>query len=515
MIKLKVTAIIALCLTLAALCSCGEKTPTVQTVTDVTAAVITEVPSIVPQTDVNGETLPYFALSALPKLEPYSPPQEIYSRFYEDFTDTLIPSDSYGELVPFRGKKLSYYLPEDMYGGIYEGTGDENLIYYEYESPLNGLATLDGKIVVDSVYNSIEREELDNGKAVYILHKNYDEGTVDYWDKVSVIASDGSWLIDGDYNTSAYQFTENRIIIGKVATDGVEVQGASNDYDVYDYNGKYLFSIEDVSYVDPYSEGFAVASAYPLDGSGSHAQFYDINGNKVFKEFTESVNGFSNGYARIYDYKNDTEYYIDTNGKTHAILPDSARTYFDDGDLWRIRCKENLLKAEGSCSNDDEVLFYTTDYNGIGYIFTLDGETVYKSSGFVELNNVTDSYFVIIARDNDGVERHKIIERATGKTVYTLDVEYNNAGYRSNSIYEYYGIDGLFDISVYDKENDTYTSSLYDCKEKRVITSELYNNLDIVRINDTFYFSKYEGDFSVLYDENDNIIMRINTNSTD
>ena len=92
------------------------------------------------------------------------------SRWYPEYTDHLIPSEEYGELIPFAGN-INYYENVEM----------DNL------TPLYGLCTTDGKIVVDAVYTKIEYY---NG--YYILQSSMewvnDEPVYTRW----VISTDGS-----------------------------------------------------------------------------------------------------------------------------------------------------------------------------------------------------------------------------------------------------------------------------------------------------------------------------------
>ena len=70
-------------------------------------------------------------------LTPYEAPQEVYTRRYEDFNDTLTPRDDYGPLLPFQGASLIRHE-------------------YGFDDPytLYGLATLEGEVIVDPVYTS-------------------------------------------------------------------------------------------------------------------------------------------------------------------------------------------------------------------------------------------------------------------------------------------------------------------------------------------------------------------------
>lgn len=70
-------------------------------------------------------------------LTPYETPKEHYTRRYAEFTDTVIPADDYGPLIPFHGATL---------GRSQNGWTDS--------FPLWGLVTLEGEVVVDPVFSS-------------------------------------------------------------------------------------------------------------------------------------------------------------------------------------------------------------------------------------------------------------------------------------------------------------------------------------------------------------------------
>ena len=58
-----------------------------------------------------------FRLSSLPELEPFEPFTDISSRYYEEYTDRLIPSDEYGRLYYYPGQVLySDWMNEIRYG---------------------------------------------------------------------------------------------------------------------------------------------------------------------------------------------------------------------------------------------------------------------------------------------------------------------------------------------------------------------------------------------------------------
>ncbi len=125
------------------------------------------------------------------KLTPYEVPQAIYTRRYEDFTDTLIPADDYGPLIPFSGAALSR-----SWSGGWTDT------YH-----LSGLVTLEGEVVVDPVFSSVtEIVEYDD-----IGHIAYDPGVLLLTKSVvgsegepesrsALCARDGSWCTDFLYS---------------------------------------------------------------------------------------------------------------------------------------------------------------------------------------------------------------------------------------------------------------------------------------------------------------------------
>ena len=95
----------------------------------------TPTPAPVPETT---ETVPT-VYTDYSQLTPYEPLRAKYTRRYEDFTDTLIPADDYGLLVPFAGVKLT--VTDDRFGR-------------GWEDSLYGLMTLEGEVVADPVFTA-------------------------------------------------------------------------------------------------------------------------------------------------------------------------------------------------------------------------------------------------------------------------------------------------------------------------------------------------------------------------
>ena len=109
-------------------------------------------------------------------LEPLHTPK--VERWYEEYTDHLIPSDEYGQLVPYIGGNVSSPSTTDW-------------VY--------GLATQDGVIVTDPVYSEAEYisasgDPLDSTTSFHLLLTTYEmDGDGIPEPRLGVAAGDGSW----------------------------------------------------------------------------------------------------------------------------------------------------------------------------------------------------------------------------------------------------------------------------------------------------------------------------------
>lgn len=118
-------------------------------------------------------------------LTDYVPKEAIYTRRYPAFTDTLIPAEDYGPLIPFLGDRL---------GGL-SGEGD-----------LLGFVTMEGEIVTDPVFSGVWQGVDRNGLVLlpYMMIQRSslslseqewpDEGL---W---AMCARDGSWCTEFRYH---------------------------------------------------------------------------------------------------------------------------------------------------------------------------------------------------------------------------------------------------------------------------------------------------------------------------
>ncbi len=131
-----------------------------------------------PPSDSGGVQLDWGALTD------YEPPENQYTRRYDNFADHLIPAGDYGPLIPFPGRRV-----------YTEWMGD---------TWLYGLVTQKGEIIVDPVYSTasvLRQYDMAQGHSVYLpyllLEKvDYDPAAEkEVWD-ITVAALDGSWARD-------------------------------------------------------------------------------------------------------------------------------------------------------------------------------------------------------------------------------------------------------------------------------------------------------------------------------
>jgi hypothetical protein len=220
-------------------------------------------------------------------LTPYEPPAEKYARLSDGPMTELVPSDTYGSLLP--------YVGATMYGS----EGYRTIRHY-------GLVTKDGMIVTDPVFSdAYQGSYYDNSTytgstmPVYLLAKL--EGEVDednYWasELRAVCALDGSWATDFSYR-SIY-CTDTVIVLVR--------DYETNDIDIIDYNGKLLYNTKTLgcygelpessaySFMSGYGEGLILV---PLKGCRS-VVIDALTGSETLIDY-EQCSAFSEGRAAV------------------------------------------------------------------------------------------------------------------------------------------------------------------------------------------------------------------------
>ena len=102
--------------------------------------------------DNNSDTsdAPFFALRETVQAEVVVD-TVVHNRVSAEFCDTLVASDSYGELIPFVGGYQTYISTQ-------EGSDDI------FKNPVYGLCDLNGAVVVDAVFDNISQRLLARSK---------------------------------------------------------------------------------------------------------------------------------------------------------------------------------------------------------------------------------------------------------------------------------------------------------------------------------------------------------------
>lgn len=114
----------------------------------------------------------------------------ISNRLNEEPMTELVPSDSYGTLVPYIGGEQEVFEPWE----------DENGNNYSYTTFLYGLCTADGLIVTDAVYRMASQPSrydsysgVSFGLPAWILTQTAQDENGEYYTAVGLAAQDGSW----------------------------------------------------------------------------------------------------------------------------------------------------------------------------------------------------------------------------------------------------------------------------------------------------------------------------------
>ncbi len=465
------------------------------------------------------------------------------SRWYEEFTDTLIPRNDYGELVIFTG------------GYIFEL--GENFA----QEQLFGLMTLDGKIVVDPVFNSHYTYELD-GKKYYSMiiseHELYEGG--EYECTSMLVASDGSWCVtvDGDID----HITPERIFTSKY----------DKYFKCYDYDGNIVFEGGDnldYAWNHGTSSHTKLMGAYNDLEDGIPLFIFDMDGNVVFDEFDFFVS-FESGKSvvkvtetqlygiitdsgewllePVYSYIDsvaEDKYFIavrdnkevavydnelkllrtfttvdyDNEDRYYCIVDGRLLYYYNDADVVdeylydmltdeAIVCKENGLQA--TYFSDKDNIFCVTDENGTEWYFDIDGNVTDKIQKPEDADWVTLYNSNIIQTRTDIDEEHyteTYYNRETGKEIYTITG--NSLKRDTIDFLDFNGCENLAVIGGFVKHEWPYTKHINKLVNYK--TGEVFlENCEHIKISEyggkQFLTVVYK-DYIYIYDEDFNLIM--------
>lgn len=303
-------------------------------------------------------------------LTPYEPLQEVFTRLSEEEMSELIPSDDYGILLPYAG----------------------SILYSEFGSAVSskyGLITSNGMMVTDAIYSSAYQIGIyDNTndtilyQSAYLLSVSPEEIDLDDPDSQSSLYAacglDGSWITSFDYTIASY----NEDII--VMVRDIE----TSDIDVFDYNGKLLYNMKDLAYIDQlatwalsmlYESGEGYTTLQLSDGRMAFLE--NLTGDIILTEY-EMAFSFTDGLAVI--EKDGLWGYINTDFETvidpkymgaNPFVNGNAIVQLTNGNYCLIDQEGNTLytSSEGPIYGLDSNFYCVYDTNGDPLLY-LDGD---------------------------------------------------------------------------------------------------------------------------------------------
>jgi hypothetical protein len=164
------------------------------------------------------------------QLTPYRPEEPLYTRRYAEYTDTLVPADDYGPLIPYLGDAMGRRYGDGYNGGRY------------------GLMTLKGELVTDPVFSNVWRggPYLWSGEPLPYLMLCKTDLAADPGEENSarwaMAALDGSWCTEFKYDVHGELTLWGRNVNHNATEEGIFV--ADGDALVYlDAHGREVVRI--------------------------------------------------------------------------------------------------------------------------------------------------------------------------------------------------------------------------------------------------------------------------------
>ncbi len=486
---------------------------------------------------------------------------EKYDRYYEGYTAELIPSDKYGELIPFVGKILT-------------ASGDWPMTSQRY-----GLCTTDGKIVVDPVFEycnmmqagdknyynlSCARtiEEIETAQQNEDFDEMYKENNV-------LISSDGSFCKElGSSWANAYTLDdgEGRIVIFNYNSEN---DGTGMNCEVYDEDMNLLYTLEKLYNYPDFSKELADVMIVGENWQPSDMYYIDKNGNKVIGGDNFShIGPFSNGLAAVQDKESGLYGYIDTSGE-YVIKPqfkyadrfgklgyanvETDEGYFvidvhgnrvlgdnvyegaylmEDGRVYnaastgsRLRkfidvTTKDYLKCPICGKNSGESKMNMSYINnGIAYIHTnCDGKTgVFNAEGtlkeHIDYTNISGEFY-IEHMDDDYI----FIRDTTADTgIIMYDIKNKEVKFTpENDTYFHTALGyGKYVMMSYEETFYESKTTYYIYENGQQADGKEYEHFGVANTADGTYFNAVSNGFSYVYDEDFKVVMKISISYND
>lgn len=428
-------------------------------------------------------------------------------RFYPEITTDFIPSNEYGEIIPYIGKYKIY------------SRGSATSASSSY-----GFCTPDGKIVMDATpqISHISFNETNDGFGYYTFDRTLENN--DYYSPLDkyIIPLSGNWCITLPQGSSVAS-ADNGFIVTRVKHDTVYRDDAT--YSVYnavlyDYNGNEIVTIENV-----YSVGNLMFELLPVkvyENGKSPYYYYNIDGETVLGPYSYCSSFNKNGIAFV-ENTDGTYELIDTKGNPvikekyesiGSITSDNGETqiftaYINDTEVSILDSKGNHFLTVVSSENlryhfpenGDIIVSYYIGSNR--YVYTnLSDDTDFKSIEYgVTPNSYSYNDDVYIYSDKD--KKRGIIFDGDGNTIAAVDDFYSFSDISENKKYILYE-SGNYE-SQYDSTLDKYVTvntlktHIYDVeKQECLYTLDGYASSYFTGKNDRYVLISSYSDYVMM-----------------
>ncbi len=499
----------------------------------------------------DGKKQPEFLkLSSVPTVT-VNPTNETVRRYNKEYTDTFVPSEDYGALVPF-------------VGGMYEYNGVEEADK-KVSLPIYGLCTTNGEIVVDPVYDGVITHNLKGGVLYELLIGSNDASLAE---KRLLISSSGRFVKEIDKNCVVSNISgEECFAIERTKKVWRNYKRVTYKYyDFYSYDLQFLFTFDtkltqaqdkDFSLGD-FNDGLmpvnvAVTTETVQKGQDgkdvvktsveNYGYFVDIKGKQTFKdkEFLK-VEEFSDGVAVVCNkeglygviksdgsYLLEPQYTIINRNIAEGYFALGLKGYFIIADksgktISKVSCENAEISVIGtdkiiykktfkysgkteflSCvtngafvctetgqfpdSESGEFGLFSCTYSGVTDVFLSDGKSIAQFNDFGYIAGLWGNIAVIINKDGS---KSAVLNIENGTKTEWIDARFDNEAFN----------DGKYVVL---KSNAGYLLFNSETNEFEVKSGDI---IKVLESDGVSVLCVIEKGYVTLYSSNMNVLMR-------
>ncbi len=469
---------------------------------------------------------PYFHIDGeLPDIGEYSGKLHLFD---ENVDESFRPCDDYGLILPFVGRAKPYLSDYGM-----EQT------YYTY-----GFVDSEGRVVMlpsDNTENISYNESADGFGYYTVMLKIENEEEMTPTDSI-LIPSSGAWM----RKIPAWSYVAGAgdgvitIMTGGGVKDGEYTP--SRMLIALDYDGKEIFTIEEVEYCGGFSsgllnintqnggyyvdtsgsrvlDGFSSTTAFAEDGVAA-VEYEDLGwclidkDGRVLSDYYDTIGSAGHGF---YEGKtDDSMHLITSDGKIQRriggknsyveIIPTKDGYVYRDGQEYRRLSDDSVLKSEetGQMPN----MHISNDYfvrqnhdDGYAIVFDYYGKTVAKIQDFLYISGINNGLMAYVTRHTDGEDRQptqtlNLIDLDTGEVIFATDTD----GFAS------FADDGRYVIFYLYKAEGAFSTSatsylVYDTEKREFLFDSEMSYVRIINVDDRNYFITSNDSVCTLYDD--------------